>query len=320
MAGGHDCIFACAQIGNRRLAEETEDDREAFLWQLLLKYGIADDGGSGFETALPSRLGGIADEQAFGRKTCSNKHGLADALEFGPTRGDTDKIGGMGGHVALQVRLQFRRDGMNLKGGELIASRQQLPNGGGLAGQHGGAWNPRACSAWRILREPQPTTGRDKACSISLITMRRSSGSGSITSQRAGGSSASQRRRRALISASEAPSLRALGGQFANHLVDGHLRGQGASGRVVRTKTPLPWRVLDPALAFKLAVGRAGRVGVDAEAARKIARAGQPLARRQFVAKNAEHHLRDQLLTEGNIAGAIEPEPHAFSFNLPVAP
>ena len=41
---------------------------------------------------------------------------------------------------------------------------------------------------------PQPMTGSDRACSISVMTMRRNSGSGSMTSQRAGGSSASRRR------------------------------------------------------------------------------------------------------------------------------
>ena len=77
---------------------------------------------------------------------------------------------------------------------------------------------------------------------------------------------------------------------------------------------------LDPALAFKLAIGGAGGVGMDAEAAGELARAGQALAGREFAAENAEHDLRDQLLAQGDIAGAIEPEPHAFSFSLPAAP
>jgi hypothetical protein len=69
-------------------------------------------------------------------------------------------------------------------------------------------------------------------------------------------------------------------------------------------------------LAFKLAVSGAGDVGVDAEAAREIARAGQTLAGSKFVAQDTEDNLRDRLFAQGDFAGAIESEPYAFFFQL----
>lgn len=40
------------------------------------------------------------------------------------------------------------------------------------------------------------------------------------------------------------------------------------------------------------------------------------LPRRELVTKNAEHYLRNQLLAQADFAGTIEPEPHAFFFQL----
>jgi len=71
---------------------------------------------------------------------------------------------------------------------------------------------------------------------------------------------------------------------------------------------------LDPDFIFELAIGGACGVGVDAEAAGKIARAGQAVAGWKFATENAEDNLRDELLTQGNLAGAVEPEAHLPSF------
>src|ERR1700751_5147430 len=73
---------------------------------------------------------------------------------------------------------------------------------------------------------------------------------------------------------------------------------------------------LDPALTFELAIGGTGSVGMDAKASGKIARAGQPLPRCELVAKDSQDHLCDELLSQGNIAGSVQPEAHAFFFQL----
>ena len=49
---------------------------------------------------------------------------------------------------------------------------------------------------------------------------------------------------------------------------------------------------------------------MQVEAPRQIARAGQALPRRQVVAQDAEHDLRDQLFADGDFAAAGNPELH----------
>ena len=93
VTGGHDRIFAGAEIGEGWLAEETEDDGVTGGGQLLGDDGVADNGGGSFEAAFPSGPGGVADQEALGGETGSDKHGLADALEIGPTGGEADQIG-----------------------------------------------------------------------------------------------------------------------------------------------------------------------------------------------------------------------------------
>jgi hypothetical protein len=49
---------------------------------------------------------------------------------------------------------------------------------------------------------------------------------------------------------------------------------------------------------------------MDAVPPRQLARTGEPLAWRQVIAQNAEHHLRHQLLPHGNLTAARKPELH----------
>ncbi len=150
---GHDGTFAGAEVGDRRFAEEAENDGVTASGQLLGDGGVADDGGGSFEAAFPAGSGGVADEQALGGEAGGDQHGLADALEVGPAGDDADQICGVGGHVALEVGFEFRRDGMDLEGGELGARREQLADGGGLAGQDGGYGAVEQGRACRNLRE-----------------------------------------------------------------------------------------------------------------------------------------------------------------------
>ena len=72
VAGGKHRVFAGPQIGNRRLTKQAEDDREAPCGQIMFENGVADNGGGGFEAALPCGFGGIAHEEALGGKTRSD--------------------------------------------------------------------------------------------------------------------------------------------------------------------------------------------------------------------------------------------------------
>ena len=73
---------------------------------------------------------------------------------------------------------------------------------------------------------------------------------------------------------------------------------------------------LDPTVLLQLAIGCAGGVGMDAEAARELAGAGQALAGKHLASEDGEDNLGDQLLAERNFGAAIEPETHV-SLNLP---
>jgi hypothetical protein len=67
---------------------------------------------------------------------------------------------------------------------------------------------------------------------------------------------------------------------------------------------------LDDAFVVKLAVGPADRVGMQSEAARHLACAGQALTGAKIATCNAECNLRAELLAETDLAGMNEPEAH----------
>ena len=70
---------------------------------------------------------------------------------------------------------------------------------------------------------------------------------------------------------------------------------------------------LEPTLLLQLAIGGAGCVGMNAEAARELAGRGQALAGKHLAGEDGEHNLGDQLLAEWNFGVAIEPEAHGGS-------
>ena len=67
---------------------------------------------------------------------------------------------------------------------------------------------------------------------------------------------------------------------------------------------------LEPAFALQLAIGRAGRVGMNAEAARQLAGRGQALAGKHLTRADGENDLRNQLLAQRNFGASVEPEVH----------
>ena len=67
---------------------------------------------------------------------------------------------------------------------------------------------------------------------------------------------------------------------------------------------------LDPSVSLQLPISRADRVGMQMKTPRQFASAGQALARRQIVAQNAEHDLRDQLFANRDFTASGKPELH----------
>ena len=67
--------------------------------------------------------------------------------------------------------------------------------------------------------------------------------------------------------------------------------------------------VLDPAVAGELPVTGADGVGVDAEAAGKFARAGEPLAGLEVAGQDGQLHLSGELAIDWDFACRREPEP-----------
>ena len=66
----------------------------------------------------------------------------------------------------------------------------------------------------------------------------------------------------------------------------------------------------DPSVTRELAISRADRVGMEMEASRQVARAGQALSGREIVAQDAEDDLGDQLFADRDFAAACKPELH----------
>ena len=105
-------------------------------------------------------------------------------------------------------------------------------------------------------------------------------------------------------------------GEIADHLID---RQFGAERRLrpgSANKDAAALAEFNPAIGFELTVRCARGVGVDAEAAGEVARTWEALAWGKLMAKNPENHLRDELVAQGNFAGAVEPEAHTCSFSL----
>ncbi len=76
---------------------------------------------------------------------------------------------------------------------------------------------------------------------------------------------------------------------------------------------------LYPAFARKLTISRADRVGMQVEAPRQIACAGQALPGRQVVAQYAEHDLSDDLFADRDFAAAGKPELHNGNYDNPLS-
>ena len=106
--------------------------------QFRLGGGIADNGGRSFEAALPSGLLCVAHKETLRGESGGDQHGLCDPLEVGPARGYSDKVAGVSWHVAQQIGLQLRRDGVNLERDEFFSAGKEFADGGSFAGKDGG--------------------------------------------------------------------------------------------------------------------------------------------------------------------------------------
>ena len=68
--------------------------------------------------------------------------------------------------------------------------------------------------------------------------------------------------------------------------------------------------VFRPAFVHELAIAGADGVGMDAEPAGQLPRAGQPVARPEVAAEDGKDHLRDQLTIDGDFALGGKPKSH----------
>src|SRR5438477_6466388 len=81
--------------------------------------------------------------------------------------------------------------------------------------------------------------------------------------------------------------------------------------RVLANINTAAFAKIDPAITVEFTIGGAERVRMNTKAARKLARAWQPLSRFQVAADYTQPNLRDELFPQRNFAALGKPQAHS---------
>jgi len=265
---------------------------------------VADDGGSLIEAAGPAGAGNVSENEALAFDTCGFKDGAGDFDEVGPAGGYADEAAVQRGEPGIEPGAC----GAYLEGDKFDAGGEKCACSVCLAGaakrdgckcyvgpgaifkRGAGDWESRELADFGEEDFANFVIGLDEE---EMIGRRRGKPLGHAATNVGCGH----------------VELADSAEESSNVLVKNLLRSGGRCG-VVFDVDAATVAELGPSFACELAVSRADRVGMDAEAASEFASAGKTVAGTEISRENGQDHLRDQLAVDGNFADGREPESH----------